>query len=51
MFAWLAGQYTAHLCVAGNIRAMPETEIPPVSRGDIYLYIENAPDLIIKSGA
>ena len=25
--AWLAGQYTAHLCAASNIRAMPETEI------------------------
>ena len=33
MFAWLAGQYTAHLCAFGNIRAMPETEIPPVIRG------------------
>ena len=26
----------AHLCAASIIRAMPETEIPPVKRGDIY---------------
>jgi hypothetical protein len=36
LVAWLAGQCTTHLCVASNIRAMPETEIPPVLRGDIY---------------
>ena len=34
--AWLAGQQKAHLCAAGNIRAMPETEIPPAMRGDYY---------------
>ncbi len=34
--AWLARQQKAHLCAASNIRAMPETEIPPVLRGDIY---------------
>ena len=34
--AWLAGQYTTHLCVATRIRAMPETEIPPVIRGNFY---------------
>ena len=37
MFAWLGVQYTAHLYAASIIRAMPETEIPPVIRGDIYL--------------
>ena len=26
---WLAGQQKAHLCAAGSIGAMPETEIPP----------------------
>ena len=31
--AWPAGQSEAHLCAAGSIRAMPETEIPPVLRG------------------
>ena len=36
IIAWLAGQYTAHLCVASNIRAMPETEIPPAMRVDFY---------------
>ena len=30
MFAWLADQYTAHLYAVGIIRAMPETEIPPL---------------------
>ena len=25
-----------HLCVASSIRAVPENEIPPVIRGDIY---------------
>ncbi len=34
--AWLAGQFQAHLCAAGIIRAMPENEIPPVLRGDFY---------------
>ena len=37
MFAWLAVQYTAHLCAAGNIRDMPETEIPPRYTGG-YLF-------------
>ena len=35
--AWLTGQYTAHLCAAGSIRAMPENEIPPAMRVDFYL--------------
>ena len=26
----------AHLCAASIIRAMPETEIPPAMRGDVY---------------
>jgi len=30
--AWPAGQYTAHLCEAGSIRAMPEAAIPPAKR-------------------
>ena len=34
--AWLAGQQKAHLCAASNIRAMPETEIPPAMRGEYY---------------
>ena len=36
MHGWQAKKKT-HLCVASSIRAMPETEIPPVLRGDIYL--------------
>jgi len=32
----LAGKSKTHLCTASIIRAMPETEIPPVIRGDIY---------------
>ena len=36
--AWLTGQSLAHLCVASNVRAMPENEIPPVLRGDIYWF-------------
>ena len=35
--AWLAGQLKAHLCAASSIRAMPENEIPPAMRVDIYL--------------
>ena len=27
------------MCVASSIRAMPENEIPPVIRGDIYLRV------------
>ena len=38
MFAWLAGQSKAHLCAASNIRAMPETEIPPAIAGGYLLY-------------
>ena len=34
--AGLSGQSKAHLCAASNIRAMPETEIPPAMRGDFY---------------
>ena len=37
MIARLTGQYTAHLCAAGNIRAMPENEIPPA--GGLFLYV------------
>ena len=32
--SWQA--FYAHLCAASIIRAMPETEIPPAMRGDIY---------------
>ena len=35
MRGWQANSKT-HLCVACNIRALPETEIPPALRGDIY---------------
>ncbi len=35
-FARLAGQSLAHLCAGEDIRAMPETEIPPAMRGDHY---------------
>ena len=35
--AWLAGQQKAHLCGASSARVIPENEIPPVIRGDIYL--------------
>ena len=37
IIAWLAGQSKAHLCAAGSIRAMPETEIPPVFTGGFLL--------------
>ncbi len=37
MIAWLAVQYTAHLCAAGSIRAMPETETPPRFYGGIFI--------------
>ena len=33
--SWQA--FYAHLCAASSIRAMPETEIPPAMRGDVYL--------------
>ena len=33
--SWQA--FYAHLCAASIIRAMPETEIPPAMRGDLYL--------------
>ena len=32
--SWQA--FYAHLCAASIIRAMPETEIPPAMRGDVY---------------
>ena len=32
--SWQA--FYAHLCAASIIRAMPETEIPPAMRGDLY---------------
>ena len=35
-FARLAGQSLAHLCAGEDIRAMPETEIPPAMRGDLF---------------
>ena len=38
MHGWQANTKT-HLCVASIPRAMPEKEIPPVKRGDIYLLI------------
>ena len=37
MRGWQAN-LKAHLCAASNIRAMPETEIPPATRGDNYCY-------------
>ena len=33
--SWQA--FYAHLCAASIIRAMPETEIPPAMRGELYL--------------
>ena len=36
--SWQA--FYAHLCAASIIRAMPETEIPPAMRGDLYLVPE-----------
>ena len=41
--SWQA--FYAHLCAASIIRAMPETEIPPAMRGD--LYYAQAVDLFI----
>ena len=35
--SWQA--FYAHLCAASIIRAMPETEIPPAMRGDLYFTI------------
>ena len=37
--SWQA--FYAHLCAASIIRAMPETEIPPAMRGDLYLNEQN----------
>ena len=37
--SWQA--FYAHLCAASIIRAMPETEIPPAMRGDLY-YLHGA---------
>lgn len=34
--SWQA--FYAHLCAASIIRAMPETEIPPAMRGDLYYF-------------
>ena len=45
--AWRVGQSTAHPGVAGSIRAMPETEIRPVT-GDLYFFVNSSP-LIRKS--
>ena len=36
LVARLASQSLAHLCAGEDIRAMPETEIPPAMRGDYY---------------
>ena len=36
--SWQA--FYAHLCAASIIRAMPETEIPPAMRGDLYFMRE-----------
>ena len=36
--SWQA--FYAHLCAASIIRAMPETEIPPAMRGDLYCDID-----------
>lgn len=36
---WQANQKT-HLCVAGDIRAMPETEKPPARRVDDYYLLK-----------
>ena len=33
--------FNAHVCAAGSIRAMPETEIPPRYAGGSLLYTEN----------
>ena len=35
--AWLTGQQKTHLCVACNIRAMPENEKPPFYGGFCYV--------------
>ena len=37
--SWQA--FYAHLCAASIIRAMPETEIPPAMRGDLYYFSLN----------
>ena len=39
--SWQA--FYAHLCAASIIRAMPETEIPPAMRGDLYYFAEKKP--------
>ena len=36
--SWQA--FYAHLCAASIIRAMPETEIPPAMRGDLYFSVQ-----------
>ena len=39
--SWQA--FYAHLCAASIIRAMPETEIPPAMRGDLYIFAQLRP--------
>ena len=41
MHGWQANKKT-HLCVAGNIRVIPENEKPPAMRVDIYFLLSNA---------
>ena len=38
--SWQA--FYAHLCAASIIRAMPETEIPPAMRGDLYCVLSHS---------
>ena len=52
--SWQA--FYAHLCAASIIRAMPETEIPPAMRGDLYCisktpgYAGGEKELIARGG-
>ncbi len=48
---WLTERHgydpTSHLCAASSIRAMPENEIPPATRVDIY-FGANYSDIVAK---
>ena len=46
MRGWQANKKRT-LCVACNFRALPETEIPPALRGDIYCVSSGFPALLV----
>ena len=47
MYGWQANKKT-HLCVASNIRVIPENEKPPAMRVDIYFGVEKRMGVILS---